>query len=96
MELRNRFQGIDSKKSIPPTFEVWRAGTRTLFLLCAWPPEIVQNFQHSPPYHTQSHVYYFIKTVPEDYQSLNFCFEITNLKYLICGYFRSPATLPLF
>ncbi len=29
---------IDSKESIPPVYVVWRAGTKTLFLLGSWPP----------------------------------------------------------
>ncbi len=32
-EPRNRFQGIDSKESVPPAYVSWRAGTATLFLL---------------------------------------------------------------
>ncbi len=30
--------GIDAKASIPPAYVAWRAGTITLFLLCASPP----------------------------------------------------------
>ncbi len=37
---------IDSKESIPSAYVAWRAGTKTLFLLGSWPPQIVQKFQH--------------------------------------------------
>ncbi len=37
---------IGSKESIPPAYVAWRAGTKTLFLLGSWPPQIVQKFQH--------------------------------------------------
>jgi hypothetical protein len=37
--------GIDSKKSILPSYVAWRAYSTTLFLLGSWPPEIVLKFQ---------------------------------------------------
>jgi hypothetical protein len=33
--------GIDSKKSIPPAYVAWRAGTTTKFLLGSYPLQIV-------------------------------------------------------
>ncbi len=37
---------IDSGESIPRAYVARRAGTRNLFLLGSWPPQIVQKFQH--------------------------------------------------
>ncbi len=41
LEPSNRFQGIDSKESIPPANVAWRASTTTLFLLGSWLPSWV-------------------------------------------------------
>ncbi len=35
--------GIDSKEWIPRAYVAWRAGTRTLFLVCSYPPRLYKN-----------------------------------------------------